>query len=1075
MNHTSLNNHQVLVRFFFLFFLIFFLPGSERSYAVHSYPAEIGWSFHLTTPSDWQKNEGEGTLTQYPDHLSAFLVSQTTCVWTLTSEPIWVYRFPEVHISYRARGIQNSALRPVFQFHSGSTGPVTPGAQNIENPLARSGIATALLSKDLICDGELHSLTVQIRPPIQTEQIDQIILTLQTGDQAGMFEIHELSFVDPNASTNNQIHVSKTISPAKNISQKKSYRFLQIQESSCLSNELSKDNIFSNQTVQCSGIPFRFNVSKSLMTTNFIKRDSLEVNVNAHTSGIFLLMAAYFVGTDGAFRFVPRTSVTQPERLIVSKMYEDGSIERSFPFHIGKRSYIVDATMNAYAIPTDPEKKLLSVRVEEFMPYAQLYLAAATLEKASTPLYPIPPENFPVSFPRPDTKSVTGKPTLTVKDDHQFTFENPLYKLVFETKQGPSIEFLALNDKGKNILRHTSPLFSLTVGGSRIPSEHWQLQSYKTKLNTLELVFLTEKEPFSLETVFRVTAKETNACAMTLQITNRDYTPQTVRLRFPNVKNLQISNNGEEDYYFFPRSPIAWGNTPVQLSGVHSGEFPLQFMDSYSSSGKGGLAIHTRDTELVLKRYSLQKTDLETDMGIEYGFFQPIELDSRESFITPETVFEFHKGDWHVPFENYKKWLSSWYPSRTETRNILKNVFICRRDYPIGGTGYLFDEIHDSYTFPQLIHESIKGFGGVDMIDISGWAYSSTTGRVGDYTKYELGGKDNLRQGITQSHRMGVNVGLYLEGYLIDPRSTIGQKSGTDWQIINSDGSPKTWTGNEEIFICPYAPGWQDFMGKTLLQVAKDTQADALYMDQYGFGNAGKTCYASNHGHKPGSHPVRGEHEMLRFVRSKLNQMDHPVALYTEQVPNDITSQYTDAAFDYSMAGTRSYSNPTKLNLFRFAVPDFKAIELFHPGIDPKGISEEDAKLCLFHGTAMWLKGRAKSWYSQEFREFLHKAYSFFHEHEDAFTSTSVEPLIPTAQAGLFANRFIGKKETIVTLYNASHHTRTGLLLTIPESSAHSTINSFGSGELKIKRNNNSTLVEGFLHPHQLVCITLYQ
>jgi len=399
-------------------------------------------------------------------------------------------------------------------------------------------------------------------------------------------------------------------------------------------------------------------------------------------------------------------------------------------------------------------------------------------------------------------------------------------------------------------------------------------------------------------------------------------------------------------------------------------------------------------------------------------------------------------------------------------------VFLCRRDYPIGGTGYLFDPASQQYTFARLIAESQEDFGGIDLVDISGWAYSEQYGRVGEYERYELGGKENLRSGIAESHERRVPVGLYLEGYLLDPRSQAGRQSGREWQIIGADGQPKTWQGNQEQFMCPLASGWQTFLSQTLSHVARDTGADAVYMDQYGFADSAKTCYASHHGHTPGIHPVLAEHSMLQIVRSRLQKNERPVALYLEQTPNDVSSQYADAAFDYSLSGDPIPGSPAKLNLFRFAFPSFKIVQLFHAGIDPRAASEEDAKLCFFYGEAMWLKGRARSWFSRECREFIRRANKIFHDHEDVFASEDVEPMIPTQQAGLYANRFRSGTKTVITLYNAAYHSLQGLLLSVPAKKASAALLWEGD-RLEFRAVEDTLQVWGVLHPHAVSCFSI--
>ena len=51
--------------------------------------------------------------------------------------------------------------------------------------------------------------------------------------------------------------------------------------------------------------------------------------------------------------------------------------------------------------------------------------------------------------------------------------------------------------------------------------------------------------------------------------------------------------------------------------------------------------------------------------------------------------------------------------------------------------------------------------------------------------------------------------------------------------------------------------------------------------------------------------------------------------------------------------------------------------------------------------------------------------------HRDAFASREVEPLVPTLQPGLFANRFSSASETVWTLFNTTGRTVRGALLEV--------------------------------------------
>ncbi len=47
-----------------------------------------------------------------------------------------------------------------------------------------------------------------------------------------------------------------------------------------------------------------------------------------------------------------------------------------------------------------------------------------------------------------------------------------------------------------------------------------------------------------------------------------------------------------------------------------------------------------------------------------------------------------------------------------------------------------------------------------------------------------------FHRAVEQTQDAGIPVGLYLEGYLIDPPSRIAQAHGKEWEIIGADGKP---------------------------------------------------------------------------------------------------------------------------------------------------------------------------------------------------------------------------------------------------------------------------------------------
>ncbi|HWB97548.1 MAG TPA: DUF6259 domain-containing protein, partial [Bryobacteraceae bacterium] len=325
------------------------------------------------------------------------------------------------------------------------------------------------------------------------------------------------------------------------------------------------------------------------------------------------------------------------------------------------------------------------------------------------------------------------------------------------------------------------------------------------------------------------------------------------------------------------------------------------------------------------------------------------------------------------------------------------------------------------YTYEDFIRDG-AAFGGIDFIDISGWALSNKAGRVGDYP-IELGGAEDLRRNVAIGNAAGVPTGLYFEGYLIDKNSAVGRRSGADWQIIDEKGQRRWWAGGDpvELFACPYAPTWRRYLAGRTSAVAREVGASGVYLDEYGFGR--QRCYATTHGHPPGVETLPGEIGMAQSVRQALDAAGmRQTILYIEETPPDAAAPYYDAAFCYNFPFADRKRSPLKLNLWRFAFPDIRLWDMVSIGIDPRQLSAEDIRLSLWHGNGLWLKGHSDTWYGESLLAFLRRAHELLKQHAEAFAGEA-EPLVESPHPAVYVNRFRGRQETVYTLFNASYRT----------------------------------------------------
>ncbi|MCX6622569.1 MAG: hypothetical protein NTY38_16170 [Acidobacteria bacterium] len=97
--------------------------------------------------------------------------------WAHPADPIWVYDYHLLRITYRAWRLP-ATTAPILTLRPGAVGPVTPGAMNPENPFAAGKPLTVLTAGDMIADGTPHTLDIELRGKTLTAQMDQVLFSL---------------------------------------------------------------------------------------------------------------------------------------------------------------------------------------------------------------------------------------------------------------------------------------------------------------------------------------------------------------------------------------------------------------------------------------------------------------------------------------------------------------------------------------------------------------------------------------------------------------------------------------------------------------------------------------------------------------------------------------------------------------------------------------------------------------------------------------------------------------------------------------------------------------------------------
>lgn len=824
----------------------------------------------------------------------------------IATDPVWAVDYHTLRLQYHGSG-QLAPGAAVLALRPGSVGPVTPHADNPENPFASGGDIVPVHGSDLKLDGRPHTLEIDLASRLKTPQIDALEFLLAAGVQ---LTIDRLEFLaDPD--------------------------FLPCAAAATF--ELPAD-------ARALRVQGPLTCAEAAATS---LRGEEPLKIEAHGTAATLYLDLYFsmAGFTNYVASAPSrpASTSDPALAVVNVRYADApsAVEQQFPLLVSEhRHVLLNRKRSLYAIELDPHRRLLSIELLDRSPHVQLVLYRAALSdhlETSADYSPAPVSTRPISA------NCTVASTL----------------------------------KG-------SPWFRLSRADSLKPS--------------------LEK---------RETA---NGVHLSLSLENPTDHEITTTVSFPAV-SLHLSAEAGEVSYLFPQKVAKISSAEQTLSADYGPDFLLQFTDAFAAQARCGAAVLVQDTTGQPKTFALTKSGSAVLDRTDYV----VHIAPHQTYSLPPAEVVLHNGDWHSGFRAYQKWLATWYKAHAAHTAWLQDAFYMRRDYPVGGSGLLFDESRNRYTFERLIQDG-KAFGGIDFIDISGWGLSDTHGRVGDYP-IELGGVENLGSNIASATSDNIPTGLYFEGYLIDKNSDVGRAHGAQWQILGEDGKGLWWPhGSPEMFACPRIPEWQRYLSGRMASTAKETGALGVYLDE--FGCRDRRCFASDHGHPVGANMIPGEIGMERKVREALDRAGmSSTIVYTECPPVDIAAPFVDGSFTYALPSSTPDAYGVKLNLWRFAFPDVRLWDMVSSGIEPHILSAEDFRYSFWMGDGVWLKGRSDTWYGQDILAFLRWAHPLLRRHAAAFAGAA-EPLVPSPDPQILINAFHGGGETVYTLFNGSYATK---------------------------------------------------
>ncbi|MBN1903107.1 hypothetical protein JW926_17430 [Candidatus Sumerlaeota bacterium] len=782
----------------------------------------------------------------------------------------------------------------------------------------------------------------------------------------------------------------------------------------------------TNQLNAIDLIPFQVKTEGiNLVSTSLPDVSPISIPIGKKASEVYFILGAWLPGREIPGSTSQVSVIDEMERLIIRIEYTDETYEEFFPVDIFSGFFkITNKSFSAFAVPADFGKTIESVSINDGTDGGLFTLAALTLNISGTQFYcdsfliPDPPVNNSAAAPAPKSPAISYSENLLV-------LENTYGKMTFDLSSGFALKEWKSHYSGHNIIGSVSDtsIFSLKLQGTSYTSKDFSPVSvdiFSTGSRRLaEIALNLAGYVGALNTRLSIEIDEGAETRFDLLVENTGDTTYSAELLFPSLDPLTLGSDPDFLYYAYPQITFICDNVPFSKEVYYAGNFPMQFMDIFNPEEGWGVYLMVQDLELIHKYFGLTKDMDSASLFVRYPTLASTGIPPGEKMEIAPFVLGLHPGDWRQALKAYQDWTKTWYEPKSPRQSWFNGVYTCRRDYPISGTNYLLDRILNVYTFDKEISNAAQYLGGADFIDISSWGWSASSGRVGDYRKYELGGLENFRDGIAYSCSQNIPVGLYIEGYNIDDRSDVYAAHGEEWKLLNSLGL-EIRNGDHEIVICPHPVTWQNHMKQLYKDVVSETGANAMYIDIFGMASTGRSCYRSDHGHRVGEAPLRGEFELTKKVREGLNEVRPGIPLYTEYTPVDVTGQYQDGSFSYTIWHGDPEISPTETNLYRFAFPDFKQIELVNGLFLAMNWTEEGVKKAFFNGEGLWIKGDLPSWYDERTNAFYTKSHEIFRDHRDALTSGTAEPFVNVLVGDVYSHRFAFGDKQIFMLYNAN-------------------------------------------------------
>ncbi|MBQ8409003.1 MAG: hypothetical protein IJY39_09085 [Clostridia bacterium] len=767
------------------------------------------------------------------------------------------------------------------------------------------------------------------------------------------------------------------------------------------------------------------------------------------------------------------------EDFAVETVYTDGRRDLSLPMNLSCGRHAMCGDLSLYAIPANGsavEKVIFRNRHLD----NDLSLVALTVNETCDRLFP---ELLIPSLPEKVKHKIDSEKQITL-EDHRLTLKNGAILMSFDLTKGLYLDRFE-NAYTPEFTFKPDSIVKIRHGNEmRSPFEAESCQVTETgatvKLRAEDLIF-----------ELTATFEGEHDILWNLNVHNPTDKPLKQGIVFPYISGAEFADR-DDSWYFVPKYQNVDSNGTIYIYEESAPSFPMQFMDIYSKAQQGGLALTTRERELVVRKYALEKND-RIELYVEYPEMYG-EIGAGESLICSPTLLTAHEGDWRKSFSIYKKWLDSWYePYHCQDKQWYRECFwllaeitdffeseeFCR--FPIW-----YEKDKDKFNYLDILEEQkeISGYYP-DILHMWAWAnrfkadgrFTQKWGNYGQSEYDDYGGLENLRSALHEfMEKKGVYSSVYLHPTLLT--SFYPQFEKFKHLMVETARGKNISIHDDSFRMCHASDDWREFAIQMYPRVYSELKVPILYVDEFSL-RIENRCYGKHHAHEVPSNLLKTDRN---FISRLKDVMPHDVVLYGEYAAVDVNARYIDCNISYSIIdtvvdmietawqandGDDSYSR-VLTDIYRFAFP--KIVQLNLP-MAMRNLSWHPQKFTFFNGEAIY----DSLWDLEESagHEFICKAFGLKKKYADCFSSDTPETMIDTLSPAICANRFPGKGREVYTVYNRAYTTYRGKILRVKHTEGAKYYDAWNDEPLKVEIRDGYAEINLTIHAQSMGCIVI--